>query len=310
MSRRVPRCGWLLLAIALACPASVRASAPSSPPAPDKPPPGYHDKNVNVGGRDMTIRVPDEHKSQLKNSEPSDGHYDPSSMNINRTSSFADKTFSTRDATLAKDDTAEEAHDQKRFVTGSYDTGSYNQANRTFQTTAYKDSSRTSSDFAKAYQLPAAASEANRTFAVKGSDYQGKKALIADNPKEKTDPFATPWAQSDKRFFDPAMTHVKRDPYAAANGLDVKHLNELPNRPLTIDEVRNLINHEQIPNLDAPPDPASKPLNDPEWEPPTQAPMLNDKAAPATPPPDEAKAGELPSPGMLAKPESDEPPPK
>jgi hypothetical protein len=310
MSRRVTRCGWLLLAIVLASPASVRASAPASAPAPDKPPPGSHDVKIYAGGKPMTVRVRDQAKPELKDSETTDGHYDPSSMNINRTSSYANKTFSTREATLTKDDTAEEAHDQKRFVTSSYNTGSYNQANRTFQTATYKDSSRTSGDFAKTYQLPAAASEANRTFAVKGSDYQGKKALIADNPKEKTDPFTTPWSQSDKRFFDPAMTHVKRDPYAAANGLDVKHLNELPNRPLTVDEVRDLINHEQIPNLDAPPDPASKPLNDPEWEPPVKPPMLDDKAAPATPPADEAKDGELPSPGMLAKPESDEPPSK
>ena len=265
---------------------------------------------VYLGGKPTVIRVSDEHKNTLKNNGPSDGTYDPTRLDLDHASMYANKTFSTGEAKLSKDDSAENARDHKRFITGSFATSTYNQSDRTFQTAAYKSSSHTSDDFTKAYQLPGADSDANHTFSVKGSELQDKKALIADNPKNKIDPFATPWSDGDKRFFDPAMTHVKRDPYAAANGLDVKQLNDLPNRPLTIDEVRGLINHEQVPDLNKPPETESKPLNDPNWEPALSTPALSNKAAPATPPPDETKDDELPSPGMMAKPETDAPQPK
>jgi hypothetical protein len=299
----------LLSALALALSTVAHADdSPAKPPTPDKPPPGYRDMTIDIGGKPMTIRVPDEHKNTLKNNGPANaGPYDPTNLELNHPSSYANKSFSTSEAILSKDDGTHLTHDQKRFETSPFATGSYNQSDRTFETAAYKSSSRSSDDFAKSYQLPGAASDANRSYDVKGSDLQDRKALIADNPKEKTDPFATPWSDSDKRFFDPAMTHVKRDPYAAANGLDVEHLNNLPNRPLSIDEVRNLINHEQVPDLSKPPETESKPLNDPNWEPTLSTPALSNKAAPATPPPDETKADELPSPGMMAKPDDSQP---
>jgi len=314
MSRRGNRCGALFSALALAISAIAHADNPPSklpsPAAPDKPPPGYHDMTINVGGKPMTIRVPDEHKNTLKNSSPANsGPYDPTNLDLNHASVYSNKTFSTSSAILSNDDGTNLTHGQKRFETSSFATGAYNQSDRTFQTAAYKSSSsRNSDDFSKSYQLPAAASGLNRSFDVKGSDLQNKKALIADNPKDKVDPFATPWSEGDKRFFDPALTHVKRDPYAPAN-VDTKKLNDLPNRPLTIDEVRRLINHEQVPDLDKPPEPESGPLNDPNFVPKLDT-AVSSKAAPATPPPDETKEDELPSPGMMAKPVNDQPLPK
>jgi hypothetical protein len=303
------------MALALGFPAAAFANATAKPAAPasDQPPPGAHDVKTASG---LTIRVRDAQKTELKDDSPTDGKYDPSSMNMNRTSSYANKTFSTSEAALGGNAMAAEAHDQKRYVTGAYAAGSYNQANKTFETAAYKSSPQNGGDFDKTFQLPGSgtAAEANRSFAVKSSDLQSKKALIADNPQDKTDPFATTWSEGDKRFYDPTMLrvpHKKHDFQVDANKADPDRITNLPNRPLSVDEVRDLLNNEQIPDLDKPPDTPSKPLNDPGWEPPVKAPLIDDtRAAPATPPPDEAGAGELPSPGMMAKPDSSPPPSK
>jgi hypothetical protein len=314
-----------LLALALAFPVAAPASTTPRPrPKPaassDQPPPGTHDVKTYAGGKPVTIRVKEMPKPELKDSgDSSDGHYDPSNMNMSKTSSYANKTFSTSEAALGGDATAAEAHDQKRFATSAYSAGSYNQANKTFETAAFKSSPQNGDDFAKTFQLPGdgTATEANRSFGVKTSDLQGKKALIADNPKDKIpDPFATPWTEGDKRFYDPTMLRVphKRHDFhldASKTIAGNDRITNLPNRPLSVDEVRNLINNDQIPNLDEPPDAPTKALNDPGWEPPVKAPMIDDnKAVPATPPADEAAAGDLPSPGMMAKPDSSQPPPK
>jgi hypothetical protein len=316
MSCRLTSHRGLLLALGLAFPAAAFASTTVTQATPDKPPPGYHDQTVYAGGKPMTIRVPDEKKNTLDDSALSDGHYDPSNVNMNRTSSYANKSFSTGEAAMGGDDTAAEAHDQKRFATSTYAASAYNQANKTFETAAYKGSAQNSGEFAKAFKLPGTgtATEANQSYAVSSSDLQSKKALIADNPKNKIDPFATTWSEGDKRFYDPTMLrvpHKKHDFHIDANKANPDNITNLPNRPLSVDEVRNLINNDQTPDLDEPPDAPSKPLNDPDWAPAVKAPLLDDKkVAPATPPPDEAGDGELPSPGMMAKPDSNPPPSK
>jgi hypothetical protein len=241
---------------------------------------------MKVGG--AVIRVSDEPKTPV-------GEFA-------RTSIYANQSFSTQDSSLAKGTESPELQ-QKTFVTGAYGTSAYNQSDSTFQTAAYHTDARSSDNFTKAYTLPAQADSFNRPFTVKSSDLQDKSALIAQQQPAKTDPFAKPWSEGDKKFYDPALRTIKRDPYAGDN-LDVSRLTNLPNRPLTIDEVRALINHEQVPDLNSKPEEPSRPLNDPNWEPPLKLPEISDKAAPATPPADEAKGDELPSPGMMAQPDA------
>ena len=269
---------------------SAPPSAPASSPsawanrvagAPGHAPAGFHDIKV-AGGK--VIRVSDPAKGPV-------GEFA-------RTSPFADRTFSPANSSLSQSDTAPEANHQP-FVTGSYGTSSYTRADQAFQTASYHTDARSSDSFAKAYALPAANDSFAKPYAVKSSDLQNQEALIAQ--KQPPDPFATPWTQGDKKFYDPALRNVKQDPYSGG-GLDVNRLTQLPNRPLTIDEVRSLINHEQVPNLNGKPDAPSRALNDPAWEPPLKLPEVDEKGAPVTPPPDETKDGELPSPGMMAQP--------
>jgi hypothetical protein len=255
----------------------------------DHPPEGYHDVNV-AGG---VIRVSNAPKS--------------SGGEFSGTSSFANKSFSAQDSALSKSITAPELGHQP-FLTHSFGaTAAYNQSDRTFETAAYHPDARSSDNFNKAYTLPDNQNSLAKPFAVKSSDLQDKQALIGQ--KQLADPFATPWTEGDKKFYDPALRNVKRDPYAG-DSLDVSRLTNLPNRPLTVDEVRSLINHEQIPDLNSKPDAASRALNDPDWAPPLKLPEMDEKNTSAPPPADETKDGELPSPGMMAQPAGALPPQK
>jgi hypothetical protein len=312
MSRQARYCALLALAAALPCAASADKPAPT-PQGFSKPPPGYHDVTIGSGANKSVIRVADSPKPHVNGEAPSsDGRYDPEKLDFSQSSPLSNKSFATSFSSLSKSATAQETK-LPRFNTHAFNTSSYNQSDRKYATMAYDESSRGSDDFSKTYKLPPANAGANRVFPIKTSDFQGKTALLAQGPS-KTDPFATPNALNDKTFFDPEMVHVRRDPYAAANQLDVKRLTDLPNRPLTIKEVRNLINHDQIPNLaDKPEEDGDndKPLNDPRWAPPTVAPMAPDNSL-AIPPADTEKQGDLPAPGEMAQPppENSEPLPK
>jgi hypothetical protein len=305
MSRSVTSCAFLLMA-ALPC----LAGAPA-----DRPPPGFHDVTIGSGDHKSVVRVQDStgphfHGGSSPDSGPN-AAYDPEAMNFGKSSSMADKSFSTSFASLSKNDNVAQGLGSQQFATHSFTTTDYRQSGSKYQTAAYKESSRSSDEFSKTYALPAstgAGADANRTFAVQASEFQGKTAQEASVPG-KTDPFATPSSLSEKTFFDPELKHVRRDHYAP--NLDVERLADLPNRPLTIDEVRNLINHEQIPNLNAKPDESSKALNAPDWSPePTPAPARADNL-PVAPPAEMEKDGDLPSPGEMAQPpENSQPLPK
>jgi hypothetical protein len=260
----------------------------------DQPPAGFHDVKLPFGG---VIRVRDQTKTSMRHDTVSGDNYDPQDADFSRTSSFAHKAFSSQDVALSKSETAAEIT-QQPYATSAYGTSSFTQGDRTFKTAAYHPSTSSSDDFTKAFTLPSGPADAEKSFAVKPSELQDQQAKIAQT-QLKMDPLSRPDALNDKTFYDPALRKVQRDKYAT-NGLDVNRLTSLPNRPLTIDEVRALINHDQIPNLDAPAESPSKALNDPGWEPPLKLPDISDKAA-ATPPQDE-NDGELPSPGMMAQP--------
>ena len=258
-------------------------------------PAGFHDVKMSNGS---TVRVADQPKPRIFGGSSSDGApYDPESADFSRTSSFANKSFNPAGVALSKNQTAEEARDGKRFPSSAYATSRFGAADRPFQTVAFADSSRSANETGKGYLLPGAYDSGKPYDTGKKSEFQDRNALVA---QKKVDPFSAPDSLTEKSFSDPAMTHVKHDPYSAANGLDVSRLNNLPNRPLTIDEVRNLINHEQVPDLSSKPEPASKPLNDPNWTPPEVAPMIDRPVTPG--PTTEDKSGDLPSPGMMSQP--------
>lgn len=264
------------------------------------PPAGYHDVKLPSGA---LVRVADQARPTLNTTSP-DGKYDPSDADFGRTSSYAHKTFSDQDTSL---ETNGEASDlkQKQFLTKSFAASAYDQSDKTFATAAYHSSARSSDDLSKAYNLPPAQTDLTRSFATQPSDLQNKTAAVGGDTSKK-DPFSTPWSEGNKQFYDPTILRVPHHHLSGENAprnAPLDDIDALPNRPLTVDEVRDLINHGQKPDLDSRPDEnQSKPLNDPGYEPPLKLPEIDDKAAPATPPRDEAKSDELPSPGMMAAP--------
>jgi len=289
-------------------PASSSASAPSAnqtklEKAEDKKkatalnqaPAGYHDVKLKGGG---VVRVADQAKPTMKNNA-NNGPYDPENADFSRTSSYANKSFSPDSAQLSRDF----SDDKKNYSTKGFPTSIFNHGDQVFQTSAYRGT-KEDSEFAKSYVLPNPA-DTNKTFATKSSYLQGKSSTIAANPAS-TDPFAKPWSEGDKRFYDPTMLHVPHHHFELSSSIrndpNSDTITDIPNRPLTVDEVRNLINNGQVPDTNSKPGAPSRALNDPDWEPPLKLPEISDRAAPATPPPDEARDNELPSPGMMAQP--------
>jgi hypothetical protein len=280
---------------------------------------------VGANGKRTSIRVqtqtpPDAHLS----STDSDGTYRPDSLSLNKTSSLANKTFSS--GSLYQNDTAEEFREQSTFLTKPYPLDSGSISNLTSQnfnapatfpmTNAYN---RTASGLDKSYPVNQADASQNKSaqFTIGASDYQNRTANLGT---QKVDTYASPLAQ--KAYNGPEAKLIQRDLNRMSQGLsDVK---DLPNRPLTIDEVRDLINHGIKPDADAPPPPASKPLNDPNYTPDPAPPPLepaptppSTPPSPATPASDESDGG-MPPPGAMAAehqaqeapPENSEPLPK
>jgi hypothetical protein len=307
----VPRPGFCsaLLLCTGAWTFSIHAAADSSartPGDPGGPPAGFHDVKVAGGA---VVRVSDEVGPHYHGQSPvsDDGKYDPENADFSLTSSMATKSFNVGAASLTQSETAKEASDSKHFLTQPYSTSSYGGAGRSFETVAYNDSAHPDAGLNKSFTLPSVASEGGQSFNTGGkSPYQGKTALIAQTTP-KIDPFSAPGLLTEKTFTDPVMAkvpHVKRDLYASRENLDVARMIQLPNRALTVDEVRDLINHEQTPDLTSKPDPASKPLNDPNWTPPEMLPPAADDHPSKPGPTTEDKGDDLPSPGMMAQPPS------
>ena len=91
----------------------------------------------------------------------------------------------------------------------------------------------------------------------------------------------------------------------------IAHVSDIPDRPLTIDEVRGLINHGFKPDTTASPDAPTKAINDPDYKPeaspePPEAPSMR---APLI---DDDRDAPLPSPGTMSQtaPENSDPLPQ
>ncbi len=101
-------------------------------------------------------------------------------------------------------------------------------------------------------------------------------------------------SMSNKMYLGPGAQRVPDDIVIKENVV-ISRMSGLPNRSLSIDEVRNLINHETKPNTDAKPDAPNKPLNDPNYKPEP----LRDAPSPAS---EDDKNDPVPPPGTMAAP--------
>ncbi len=289
------------------------------PPAPT-PPPGYKVIYQDTGdGKKAPIFVQDQ--------------FDPlrHAGNIGADPLDHQKVFSETNPESNKTFLPGEANGLDKVAAGSqqtFDTRVYNStaptrvynlgSKNTFQTGSYSNM-KAATGYDQTFGTKSASPDLDRAstaFAPLGSPDQNRTAPI----DQKTYPtYASP--EQDLKFTGPEADAIHKHLTKLSNGQTL--VQDIPDRPLTIDEVKNLINHGFKPNLSQPPAPASKPLNDPNFQPeplriePTaadDAPMAPG-ATPTTPPPghkDEDDANDpVPSPGTMADPpENAEPLPK
>jgi hypothetical protein len=189
---------------------------------------------------------------------------------------------------------------QSSFMTKSYLSGANTRADETvpnfhskFPLPTAASYGRGAGGFDKSFQTKGDMMDQNHSslIGMKTASESGRAAVLGGHEIQTFS-----YSGGDKTYGGPEALAVKRDLDRMNNGLET--LKDLPSRPLTIDEVRALINHGVKPDLDQKPAPASKPLNDPDYMP---------DAAPA---PDRSPgtvdlhdANDLSTPGAVAHPE-------
>jgi hypothetical protein len=295
-----------LFAVALVTTGRLLAADDQTPPSSDD---GYKTVSVDTGGKPIPVRVQEEKNPYAGVASPEENaKYDPERI-FSRTSAMADKTF-TGSVNFAGQGNTDynKPSDRNTFVTKpySFDTKSSsipdaNTKSEFGSTSAY---SKSASGFGKAYPTSTADAGQNQAAALASTTAaeQGRAAVLGG---PTPDTFASSFA--DKQFegdeADAAKRHLSRN----HNGQIV--IDDLPSRPLTIDEVRQLINHGFKPDTDVQPEgEPAKPLNDPNYkpEPLRESPQPEAASAPATAPSDDDKDDPVPSPGMMSAPPAPE----
>ena len=261
---------------------------------------GYKTVPVTVGGKTLPVRVI-ESGDPFRNVSSSDstGKYDPRRI-FSTSSSMANKTFSSSSDSVSKSNSVFKNSDQDTFITKAYagDASSPTVPNLNtkagFPTTAAY--SRNAAGFDKSYGTSNADAGQTRTvaFASVTSADQGRTATLG--PRQTASTFASSLA--GKTFQGPEADASRRHLSKTGNGQIL--VTDLPDRPLTIDEVRDLINHGFKPNTDIKPGEPSKPLNDPQYKP---EPLRETPSPPAA---DDDKNDPVPSPGTMAAPQAPE----
>jgi hypothetical protein len=217
--------------------------------------------------------------------------YDPRNYSMNQTSSLANKQFSADSIAISKKGPLD---GQANFATKSYGTlnseaQAYNgkyatsnatevdhgdaQFNRNYATSSSKMSQSQATSFAST------SNDQNRT-----SDLGDKKSKVFD-------------AGLAKQYVGPGAQHVPDG--SVKENVVLASVKDLPNRPLTIDEVRGLINHGFKPDLNDQPTDPSKAMNDPDYKPEASPEPIETIKVPVT---EDDKNDPLPSPGTMSQP--------
>jgi hypothetical protein len=279
---------------------------------PSSAPHGYKLTTVDIGGKQVQVQEYDPY-SNTKAPPPSDGKYHPDEMNFNATSSMSEKKFGVANDALPKRDADLQNSDKNAFVTKSYTDAAFSSSQADFNTKAKVSStnsfSRSATGMDKSYATSAADADQSKPalYASSKSSDEDRTATIGDR---KADTFSS--TMGDKTFRGPEADAAHHHLSKLANGQML--VTDLPDRPMTIDEVRNLINHGFKPATDVKPDEPTKALNDPNYAPDPMREMppdsLNDLPSPA-PASDDDKNDAVPPPGtMSVPPENSEPLPQ
>jgi hypothetical protein len=261
-------------------------------------PPGYKTVYVNAGGKKVPILVKQQYDS-LRNVHNPDDPRDPRRI-FSSTNSMADKAFvSGLDKNWDKSAKMKDAYATKPYAFDATPTSNAS-TRHAFGVTAYPGVNG-ATGFDKNFATTTADAGQDKSadaFAAIGASEQNRTAPIEAKPVET---FAAPMAS--QKFIGPEEETRHKRLTRLDNGQLL--VQDLPDRPLTIDEVRDLINHGFKPDTSAPPSPASKPLNDPNYQP---EPLRIEPTEPETPapPPKNAKDDDnddpVPSPGTMAEP--------
>ena len=256
----------------------------------------YKTVEVNVGGKSVPIRV-EQQTDPLKNvkmTDDLDSHRAFSARN-----DMADKKFSMPADVGAQGTSAFKGRDQETFITKSYvpdASSSVPNLNTKMKFASVSGYNRSAAGFDKNYAGAATATEQTRAAVLGASetaDEQGRTAILGGS--EHGEVLAAN-SMANKQYLGPGAQKVPEGVVVPEN-LVITHITDLPNRPLSIDEVRDLINHGTKPDLDEKPDEPSKPMNDPDYKPQP----LRDN-----PSPDSAddKTDAVPPPGTIANPQA------
>ena len=280
--------------------------APTPPPAPPKDSHTYKTIQINSGGKPIMVRV-QQQPDPLKNvtfHDDLDSH-----RAFSATNDMANKSFSATAGAgwnKAADVKAPDAIGAKPYKFDEAAPTAPNLGTKaSFRSASFKSDAAVGFD--KSFSTAAANASQGKTavLGVASSQDQDRTAQLGGQEISK---FAS--SMADKTFQGPeadaAHQHLKR----LGNGQI--EIADIPNRPLSIDEVRDLINHGFKPNTSAPPPEASKPMNDPDYVP---QPLRDDPSAGRSTPPvkasDDDKDDAVPPPGTLSPPpENSEPLPK
>ncbi len=245
-------------------------------------------------GAQLKVQEADPYK-HLHVPPPSD-KYDPRNYSMNQTSSLANKQFSADTIAVSKNG-ASLVHDQTSFATKSYTqltpaNPTVQNYNAKYSTSPVSDVQHGDTQFTKSYTTTNSSLEHNAasSFASTSPD-QNRTATLGG---KGTKVFA---ANMEKQYLGPGAQHVP-DGLVKENVV-VNHVKDIPNRPLTIDEVRSLINHGFKPDLDSAPNESSKALNDPEYKPEASPEPPETSRPPVT---EDDKNDPLPPPGTMSQP--------
>ncbi len=257
---------------------------------------GYRIVPVTVNGHTIPIKVRDNDPYKNVKAHNSSDKYDPQSLNFGASSSMADKKFDSTSNALSQGDSIDQ---HQTFLTKSYsDDNGTSTAPDLHTKAAYPANTsynKSASDADKSFGTTKADASQDRTalLAKADSDDQNHTALLNSKTIETPDA-----AIANKTFEGPEADAVHRRLTRTDDGKMA--VSDLPDRPLSIDEVKNLINHGFKPNTDAKPAEApSKPLNDPAYKPEP----LRESPTPVS---DDDKNDAVPPPGTMAAP----PPPE
>jgi hypothetical protein len=265
-------------------------------------PDGFRTVNATVNGKTVPIRVKDSADPYQSVSSQNTGKYDPENI-FSQSSSMAHKSFLSPTETMKSDNDFKDT-----FATKSYNDPSLGTLQQSkFDTRSFPATSGTVSDYNKAYPTTSAeATKAAQLGAGADTEDQNRTAVLGGLEKPEV---LTANSMANKQYLGPGAQKVPDDVYIKDNVV-ISRMSGLPDRPLSIDEVRNLINHGTKPDTDVPPEPPSKPLNDPDYKPeplrdnPTPGPIPDKSRI------DDDKDDPVPPPGMIAEPESAEPLPQ